>query len=70
MKAISRLETVDLRNKRLHLTPDQINAIFKLVAEGTSPSLRLVRLSEVSSVPGELRERVEENGSVEILCDQ
>jgi len=69
VKAISRLETVNLRNTKL--TPAQIIATFTLVAENTSSSLREVRLSKywnnVQVVPGELRERAEANRSVSYL---
>ena len=68
VSAISRLKKVNLENT--DLTPVQINDIFTLVAENTSSKLRHLELrnNDISSVPGELRERAK-LGSVQIHCD-
>ena len=64
VRAISRLKTVDL--SRTRLTPAQTTAIFSLVAERTSLTLREARLdrSDVMLVSEALRLKAEENSSV------
>ena len=64
VKAISRLETVDIRFAVL--TPAQIKGIFTLVAERTSSTLRKVRLCKSDVVPGELCEKGKENSAVQL----
>ena len=64
VKAISRLETVDIRFAVL--TPAQIKGIFTLVAERTSSTLRKVRLCKSDVVPGELCEKAKENSAVQL----
>ena len=69
VKAISRLEKVYLENIR-H-TPTQSHAIFTLVAERRSSTLRYVDLDQnvVRSVPDILREKAKENTSVQLIYD-
>merc|ERR1711988_313317 len=66
VKAISRLETVDLR--RSQLVPAQILAIFTLVAERTSSTLRELNLedNDLSCVHKNLRRRSRRNISTEL----
>ena len=58
VKAISRLETVDIRFAVL--TPAQIKGIFTLVTKRTSSTLRKVRLIKSDVVPRELCERAKQ----------
>ena len=60
-RAVSRLWRADLGNTRL--TPAQLHQVFTLLAERRSPTLKIVCLdgNNVQSVPGDLRERAQQN---------
>ena len=74
VKAISRLKKVNLKDS--DLTPAQIIAIYTLVAERRSSTLREVGIEEesvsaqgISSVPDELRERAKSNSFTSIVLN-
>ena len=70
VRAISRLEEIDLDKTHLH-HQDQVVPIFTLLAERKSSKLLKIRLENncVDSVPSELIEQMTMNSSVDCYCD-